>query len=88
MTDGSENDFETKINYHDSEEVNAQACKQIEYDELPFVLITKSELDSEKPFNLGLVMGNGIDSLMDARDLLLLCLDQVDLAMLEYGDQG
>jgi hypothetical protein len=79
-------DTETTINYHDTEEVNAQACQQIEYEERPYILITKSEKAADKPFSMALIMGNGINSLLDARELLILCLDQVDLAMLEFGD--
>jgi hypothetical protein len=87
MTDSDRGeDIETTIDYHDREEVNAQACQQIEEDERPYVLITKSEQDPSKPYAMALIMGNGIDSLTEARELLLLCVDQVDLAMLEYGD--
>jgi hypothetical protein len=79
-------DVETTIAYHDNEEVNAQACQQIEADERPYLLITKSEKDPEKPFQMGLLMGNGIDTLTEARDLLVSCLDQIDLAMLQYRE--
>ena len=87
MNSNERDDGATEVFHRSPSEVNASAMQEI-YDGAPYVLIAGSNIDFEGHHAVSIKLGNGVSTLVEARDLLLAVVDQLDLAMLEYGEEG